>query len=331
MRASASPSTIIRALIAAIVIGAIIPTFGVLGTYGGDATISNTTGGVTTLETDRGIPETLEVDATTERAVAFGTGDGYVDATAGARLTRGSWSVCAAASLDADADLDAAYTVAAYDNGSLLLLYDNQKWVSYFDNGSHDAMATVSAPDPTSGFTPVCARYNATANNLTIARNQTIAPGTPLTTATASRNLSVDWFGALDEVRTFNESLTDNQITSFGSEPLTPLPSADRSARLMLDGTGSEAVVYFASPNGTIVNGSRTAGVADVSLSEGTDYSLGEYPFTVRIPSGSFLRGAPVAYIQWSGTHWPLGLQDVFLTLAYVVLLAFLALKLIGP
>lgn len=309
------------AIVTIIVVAVAIPILVSLGpSESGDAEIKPETNTAVTVDSlVNSIPGSVDVTATREYSVAFDGQGGHVAADTTDSLATGSWTVCAAGELDTDANLDATAPLYAYDNASILIQYDAGNWVAYFDNGSHDAMARIDAPSPASGLTPVCGRYNETANELVVSRGASISSPVALTSATTPRNVSVAWSGRIDEVREFGRAVNDATLQAYGDDPMTPLPNRDRISRWMLDeGEGTSTTVYWNSADGTVVNGTWTDGVADPGPERGVDYELHDQPFRFEATDGGHFDGAPVAYVSWS--NYPLGINlDVTSLLAMLI------------
>lgn len=243
------------------------------------------------------IPSNVTVDATTGNALRFHR-DG-VQANGSDTWTNGSWTTCVTATLGDTKD--GTYDVVAYsDNTSkdrVRLQYDAGDWVIYYNNGSASATARVSARDATSA--PVCATYDAGAGNVSITANETATSS--LTTDRASRSLSWDWTGTIDEVRRWNSSLNSSQIAAYRADPIDPLASASDSRvdRWMLDeGEGKTTTPYYASGSASVGSATWTTGVTRPTVSE-TGYNLSANPFAINVSTGSYLDGAPVAYVSY--------------------------------
>lgn len=252
------------------------------------------------------------VKATTGDGVAL---DGSQNVTVPTgNITTGSWTLCAAGSLGDSANRDATYTLAAADDGSAMLLYSNGSWVAWMQNESGaTARAAVPAPSPGNGFldakyTPVCGRY--TESNTTLRIRAAGEEDTDQLDATADpRNVSQDWIGAVDELRSFNNSVSNATLTAYTSEPARPFPSENRTVRVMFDRvSGGSTRVYWASTSSVSLNGaSITSGVSDFGPDAGSDYTLAEDPLTITILAGGDLEGAP--FVVVSGDLVPLGLE----------------------
>lgn len=254
------------------------------------------------------VPDSATVLATTEAAISFSGSGGYVEASTSDTLTDGSWTVCAAAELADDANQQATATVYAHDNASILLQYDAGNWMAYASNDSHDAKATLDAPAAASGLTPICGRFNATTEAVTISRGSSVSSPATMSTSPALRNVTVAFTGTIDEVREFNASLDDAALQAYAADPIEPRPGTERVSRFMFDeGTGSSTAVYFAGVDGTIHNGTWADGVADPGLSRGTDYELSPRPFSVRAVQVAYLDGAPIMHVRWSDSYFDVG------------------------
>lgn len=289
------------------------PFFGVVvdlvgGTTNQVRTVDNPTTDVfVDVPGDLSLTDSTRAEATLGNALFF-DGNDTVTAPEPSNITNGSWTICSTVQLGDDTNLNATYDIVAYDNESILLQYDAGEWAAYYNNGTHDGMASIDAPTPrgTSGgllssgdpFTSVCGRYDATENELVIARDDTFSNPVALTASTTGRNVSWEWVGRQDEVRLFNRSTANSTITSYAADPIRPQPNTDRVARFMFDeGEGTTTIVYFAGVTASIDGAEWTDGVNAPDLSKGIDYELADEPLRIKVLSGGYLDGAPVVWV----------------------------------
>jgi len=267
---------------------------------GGSASVDPVTDSNVTVESRPDVPGSVDVSATREYAASFPDEGGYVDTPA---VGNGSLTVCGSAELASDANTAATYTVWAGKNGTRALHYDSGVWLWYVANETTGTSETVTlpAPSPSDALTQVCGRYNASAQTVTMSREESVSATLALTSETEDRNVSREWYGRIDEVRRFGGAVDDATLTAYGDDPIQPLPSAPRDGRLLFDeGSGSTSHVYFDGSDATLVNVGWTAGLSDVSLDRGTDYELHGSPFSLRVLSGGYLEGAPVVFVDWA-------------------------------
>lgn len=293
---------LVEYIIAAVIVIGIIPAAISMGvSSGGTAVVNPTVDDAVQISSSNGIPDTVTVRASKGNALRFANETDSVASSAPVTLTNGSWTVCAAASLSSTANRNVTYTVFAYDNASVLLQYDAGAWSAYYENDSGaDAIVRIPADDPAAGLVPVCGRYNES-RGLSLSRGDTITAPQELSNETASRNVSETWQGRIDEVRAFGEAVDNETIVKYADDPIQPLPGRDRLARWMFDeGSGSTTTVFFAGTEATITGATWTTGVNPPGLTKGVDYELEGGPFRLRVPSGSYLDGAPAAYVSWS-------------------------------
>lgn len=249
------------------------------------------------------VPNGVEVSATKENALAF-PGDGYVD---GPGPANGSKTVCAAGQLDGDANGQATYTLYGAENGSVLLQYDAGQWMGYVEANGDSAKATMNAANPDE-WRRVCLRYNATASTVTVSRDTTVGSPVAMDGDTERRNASFDWFGKIDEVRTFGNPVPNATLSAYGDDAIQPFPDENRTGRMMFDeGEGGSTEVYWANTDATLVNASWTSGLSDVPLDRGTDYQLSGDPFQITLTDSGYLDGAPIVWISWLSL--PLGIN----------------------
>lgn len=292
---------IVIAVVSIIVLGAVVNAAGSVLADGSDTGETGTIE-IATEPTVGAFVDVPDIDdaygasaaATLENALYF---DGNATAESGepTNMSRGSWSACAVAELDSSANQNDTYTVAAYENATILVQFDAGDWAVYFNNTTRSGMARIDATSPTTE-TAVCARWNE--SHLIVSRNATISSGVALTSSTTSRNVTRNWTGTLDEVRTFNSSISDNEIQTYAGDPITPLPGTNRSTRWMFDeGSGGTTRDYVSDTDATIYGTSWTSGVAKPSISEGTDYEVRASPLEIKVLSGGYLDGAPVVWV----------------------------------
>lgn len=314
---------IVRALVVAAIVISILPVMGQIGLDDGQGSFEPNESFATVDTTVTTEPNSLSVRATKGNALAFDGSDTVT--TRVDDVANGSWTVCSAGGLNASANRAATYDVVAFDNATILLQYDAGNWSVYYENRTGaDAKVTIGADAPTGGMTPVCGRYKE-GIGLSLMANGTITGPTPLDNETETRNVSVEWYGRLDEVRVFGNALNDTQLQQYAADPIRPLPESTRLARLMFDeGSGTETTVYFASRTATIQGASWSAGVAGPTLERGSDYEIETGPLRIRVPAGSYLAGAPIAYASWSYSLLPFDFSDLLMTFAALLLLVYL-------
>lgn len=292
--------------IAALLLPAFFTVFQTPELASGSATIDASTAGHTTLDTTLNeIPGSVTVEATTGRAIALtGASDSFVESDAPVTLASdGTWTVCTWAEVDSGAASETMTALSA--NGRAIIEYNGTagNWSGwYYDDGSRNSYRVdVSAPNQPGNLTNTCLRHNGT--HLSIYRNNTqgeIVNATQSNIASASVNAS-NWDGRLEEARIFDDALSSSERQQLVDSPVRPLPGTNRTARLMFDeGEGTTTAMYFAATDATLSNATWVAGFADPGMSRGTDYELGEHPFSIRIIAGGFLDGAPVEHVSWS-------------------------------
>lgn len=303
MAADAALIIVIVFVLGSILVGANFP----VPAQPGQADVTPGTGSYVNVGGDLDQSQDFSVKPTLSNALIF-TGSTHVDASIPKNVTNGSWTVCSTVELGDGANLNATYTIAALKNETITLEYDAGDWAVYYDNGSADARASITATHPqgTSGglfssgdpWTSVCGRYNESVNQLRVFEDDTASPPASLTAATASRNVSWEWVGRQDEIRVFNLSVSNATIATYASDPIKPLPGTNRVARLMLDeGSGSSTHVYFAGTTASVTAPEWGAGVDAPNLESGTDYTLQESPLRLKILAGGYADGAPVVWV----------------------------------
>lgn len=301
----------IQGVIAIVALAIVVSGLAASGFTDGSATVNATTDSNTTLDSRISeVPSSVTVRATTGQALAF-DGNHTVDSSVPRNVTNGSWTICTTAELAADANEKATYNLVAYDNETVLLQYDAGSWLVYYDNGTHDGEASIDAPAPKNGLTPICGRYNETADQLYVVRAGTFSNPSALTSATTPLNVSWTWVGRQDEVRVFSNAVSNTTINEYSTDPIRPQPTEQRLARFMFDeGSGSTTTIYFADATADVSGLTWTDGVGNPrkwlglasAIEEGDDYVLTADPFSIRLVDGGYLDGAPVVHVSWSDT-----------------------------
>lgn len=286
-------------LFAALVGGAIIA--GAINTETKTATIDPEAGSAVVVDQSiETVPGETRVYPTTGFAVAFaGTADSFASWRTVEAVENGPWTVCAWIHVADDATLDATMDLVAVANGSIQLEYDAGNWLVYYDNGTHDGLVRTTAQAPTDPET-VCGRW--TGSQLELWADGSLDGSTDLTTGPATRNVSVNLEGAVDEVRVSNQSASASLLSTYASKPTIPFDGTDRAARLMFDeGQGASSNIYFQSPDATLNNSTWTQGVPVRNLTRVGNYSWGQRPWSLTATDGGDLDDAPVAYIDYRG------------------------------
>jgi len=319
-----------------VAVAIVVPLLGVmagLGSGGFVAVDADTTDFQTVDATVGGIPNDVVVQATTESAVAL-DGNASIESTAPQNLTNQSWTVCAAAELGDGSNLQDTYDVFAYQSETILLQYDAGQWSLYYNDSSESAKVALPATNPQAGFTPVCGRYDQANDSVSLMVDGTISGPVAMDGAVGTRNLSRNWTGRIDEVRTFDRRVSNSTAQTYASDPVKPLPGTNRSARFMLDeGEGGSTKVYFASSDATLVGASWVSGIPGpetdnrllTNIQDGQDYELQSSPFGIRLLAGGYLEGAPVVYVKYGQGTVVGGLYNVVITLVALTILVAIA------
>jgi hypothetical protein len=122
--------------------------------------------------------------------------------------------------------------------------------------------------------------------------------GSQLDTASATPPVSYDWVGTVDELRTFNSTLSDAKRDQYLNNPTHPLQDTDRQTRYMFDeGSGSSTFAHWANQTVGLTAFEWVDGINDPGFSEGSDYELNSDGPEVTVLSGGNLEGAPVVYV----------------------------------
>lgn len=245
-----------------------------------------------TYEFDLDDPDTFEVKATQEFAIDP-EGDGHVEISDTEALADGDWTVKATSAVNGSTA--ATYNLLAYNDEEILVEYSDGEYRAMHYTGDQSALATVTASEPTD-LTPIAVSWDATAEELTLA--------TPDGTDTAllsaedpDRELALDWNGAVDEIRVFDEH-RDVATSAYLDDPIQPL-DGEQTVRVMFnEGSGDTTVNYYGAEDATIVDATWTDGVENPELVEGEDFDTTTEPTTVTFLAGGYFEGAPVAFVE---------------------------------
>lgn len=197
-------------------------------------------------------------------------------------------------------------------NGTAVLQYRNGNYVAHFNNSTHNATVSTTAPAPKS-LTHVGLRVDN--GYLAIYVNGTYQNQTAVTTGNSTADPAVNLYGTLDEIRTWDSGISNATFGELYSDPVGGQESTSPLARIMFDeGSGDSAHIIYVGTNAdlssgvTWVNGlSGTVLQEDRMLSSG-DYSLNKKEGTIRATGSGELADAPVAYVTFTSkpaaTSW---------------------------
>lgn len=212
-------------------------------------------------------------------------------------LTQGSFSIAVSARVNTNdpAHDDVNRTIVSRDNGSAALYYNGSHFVGYYDNGSANESVAIAA-DSEDQYNQLVFRVNDTHVRLD---NETLSATADLDQTDDTTPILFDWLGSLDELRTFNSSLTDSETSSYISAPAEPLPGTNRTARYLFDQQGGgDVFVYFANETVDLNGADSTDGVAGPGLDRGTDFEAADDPARIKVLSGGTADGAPVVFVD---------------------------------
>lgn len=299
----------VGAIVAVVIIG-VVALFGIsilgslgvvavdLGTTSGDAAFNPTVGESQTLDTNVDeAPSFWKVSLTKGNGVQL-DGNGYVAAETPSGWDNASWTACATGRLADGANPEATYALLAVENESILIQYDAGHWTGYYDNGTSEASVTLPAQNPGS-LSSVCLAYNDTED--TIELHADGQDSSPESMGSATRNLSLDWQGTVDEVRFFDQELSNATEDRYSTHPAAGLGVED-SGRYMLDeGSGSTSKAYYMDASATLVGGaSWGSGVASPELEQGADYQVSVNPLEITPSAGGLIDSSPILYVEWA-------------------------------
>lgn len=248
-----------------------------------------------------GVEAGSTVRATTGTAIAL-TGQGaYIDdPTADRVFETGSWAI--ATTVDADesvVDSQDTRVVYAQNNESVLLLYERGNWTLRVENAT-GATAYAEAP-ATRDREELGAQYNATAGEVELYVDGSLADTAAFTAASEPRDPAAAWIGTVDEVRAWNASLGASDHAAYASQPVRPVATDTAALRLMFN-DGQPLVAYYAAGDAAAVgDADLAAGVSGPGLTAGTDYAVDSGNNTIRTLDGGFVDDAPVLIVGGGG------------------------------
>jgi len=267
----------------------------------------NGTGNFVDLGSATGTNETIR----NSRGFAVATSDApnsQVSSNSGIDLAREEFTICTFTRVGATS----SGTILSAD-GRVLLGYDsdtNEWTLWYYDDGSTDSYELrATASSPSTGYSQICAWYDDSLEQLRLYENATrvasVSTNGP-NSASLPKTGSIE--GALEETRVFAEPLNSSERNQTVSQPIEPLETANRTARIYYDvnGTSSEPI-WFASADATVQNASYVDGFDGDVLSSGGLLGSGDYSWNssgprLRPEAGGKLEGAPVAFADFNKT-----------------------------
>lgn len=242
---------------------------------------------------------TIEVAATQARAVSL-DGDGYVENATPDGWGDGNWSFAAVATPDTEAGGygdGVTHVVYSDDAVGLLIAWDRGQWVATYQDGAGSARVEIPA--------------TATQTEIVVTLDDgelAIDAGAEVDTALVDADPIEEptdpyrWVGSIDEVRFVDGVLSDAQIDTYQADPVDPLADATHDGRVMFnDDTDATVRVYFTGDDAQLVDAGLADGVAGPQLEVGVDFETSTDPLTVSVPEGSYLAGAPAAFVTVIG------------------------------
>lgn len=270
----------------------------------------NSPGSWTRIAYDDGFNETV-VNSLGHAVNLTGANDSYIQSRDEVNFGDDTWTVTAWGYVDNDAASDTRTLVSV--DGRVIIDYNGSQgvWTAwYYDDGSRNSYrVNVSAPNQPTNFSMVTVRANDT--HLTIFRNTTQGETEALSgSSIAQANVNAtNWDGRLEELRTFDDPLSDSEISSLHSQPVHPQPGTNRTARAMFDqpdratqhlyftGTGllTSNVTYSAGHPGSEMQGVSLWN----ELTGESDYRWDSDGPRIMAVDGGELDGAPVAFVSF--------------------------------
>jgi len=232
-----------------------------------------------------------------------GTENSYVRSNSKLDVTTNeSWTVCTWASVDSESQDKTMSALSV--GGDLVMTYNGSTdhWAAWYykDGGRSSYRVDVPASNQPGGLSLVCVEHDG--EYLSISEDDGGAGGYLNTSEPGIAEGSLDaqpWDGRLEETRTFNGTLSASEQTQLYGDPVAPLPSANRTARLYYDNARSSEPIFFASTSATVNNANWDDGHSGTVLTAGEDYELDEENQRIRVLAGSPVDGAPAVWIDW--------------------------------
>lgn len=277
----------------------------------GDTVLLGETGEWVAVSNAAGYDETV-VDSRGYAVNLTGASDSYVQTKHGIELAGdATWTISAGGRVDSEAASDHMTLVSA--DGRVVIEYDgaNSQWSAwYYDEGSRDSYrVNVSAPNQPSSWAVVTAWSNGT--HVAIYRDGTRGEVVNTTTSNiASASVeSQNWNGRMDELRVFDDALSDATIGELSSDAVAPQPGTNRTARAMFDEPGRAEQRLFFAPTSLVTSnatysggfpGSEMDGASTLNdITGATDYQWSTQGPQIKPVGGGELEGAPVAYVTY--------------------------------
>lgn len=233
--------------------------------------------------------------------------------------------------------------------GRVVIQFDgaNTDWLIFYHSAEtgESYQLRANAPNQPSTYEHIAVRANGT--HLTVFRDATAVNSTSLTdsgraVADADVNSS-NWHGELEEVRSFDDALTNSTISELESDAVGPQPGHNRTSRIMFDEPEKDnQLLFFASgriatSNVTFVDGkpgSELDGVGLIaSITGSTDYEWDSDGPRLRAVDGGEIDGAPVAYVSYDKEGPSVAITEgfaSFIELAAIIPLLVVAVALLA-
>lgn len=263
----------------------------------------------------RGTDETV-YNSLGKAVVIAGTDDSYVQSDGSIDFsTDANWtvSVWASKSPDAPTGQQASRRAVVSLNGRLIIYHQPSlgQWSAwYYNEGSTNSyIVNVSTGGGQGALQNIQVLANGT--HLKIYRNNSIGEVENITVENIEDApvASSNWWGRLEELRTFDDALDNSQRQQLVDSPVDPLASANRTSRVMFDqAEKSTQLIFFTSASltqsnvtfddghpGSVMDGQSTLN----DITGTTDYVWDPDGPRIYTVSGGELDGAPVAYVTF--------------------------------
>lgn len=240
-----------------------------------------------------------------------GSNDSYVESDQQVDISSdNTWSVSVGASVNSSATADELTAVSL--NGRLVITYNRtaSEWRAWYYDESDRASynLSVSGPNQPGSLATVTVVSNGT--HLTLYRDNAVSDTANITGSGSFDPAPVnssEWYGRLDELRTFDTALDNSQRQTLVDDPVRGLPDATTTSRIYFDvpeTTGSEPI-FFSPATLQLYNAEYVDGYDGSEMDEGFFTSLGaDYDWDNQGPAitpldGGDLDGAAAAFISY--------------------------------
>jgi len=288
---------VITLIVAVAVVGLIVTTFA--GGGGADERI--------TLEGD-GSEQLIDVDDeahdvvlkdSTGYGVAFDPLSGSVSAPAEIATDDGV-TITSYAALDEEAATWRDYHLLSTQDGEIAIQLIDEEWVACADIDDESACASYPADDPYA-LTMVGATYDDVSGEISLAVDGDRVATEALEEDGDEIQPTDTWFGTVDEVRTLDRSVNDNELEKIADDPFAPQLSGEVSRLMFDEGEGDTTYVLFEDETVDLDEGADwTDGIEGSEISP-DEFDVDEESGTISLFDDTRVASLPVVYASWGG------------------------------